>query len=320
MNFHYHLLINPAAGSGNARQTAELIIQLLDDGDYTYTPYYTKKAGDERTLVARLQELLTPWESEPADPPEVFHLLVVIGGDGTLHGVVNELFLLGRTLPVSYIPAGSGNDFARGIGLSRDPQTAFNQLTQAKVPQKLNVLVYEEAIKEEMGIVLNNVGIGLDALVVATTNASTSKKMLNKYHLGSASYAFYVLKALFTQKTFPILVEVNGQELAFERAFLCTTTNIPYFGGGIPIAPMADPKKEVVDLVVVEKPNLLAILHFLFQLIRKKHTKNKHYQHFSSSKLRIVSVVPQPGQADGEILGERSYDLYFSTAEQYIWY
>ena len=43
MNFHYHILINPAAGSGNAAKTAKKIIQLLDDGDYTYTPYYTEK-------------------------------------------------------------------------------------------------------------------------------------------------------------------------------------------------------------------------------------------------------------------------------------
>ena len=138
--------------------------------------------------------------------------------------------------------------------------------------------------------------------------------------MGSASYALYLVKAIFTQKTFPILVELNGQTLSFERTFLCTTTNIPYFAGGIAIAPMADPKKETIDLVVVEKPNLLAILRFLIQLVRKKHTENKHYKHFTSSKIRIVSVVPQHGQADGEDMGERSFDMNFSTATQYIWY
>ena len=83
---------------------------------------------------------------------------------------------------------------------------------------------------------------------------------------------------------------------------------------------MADPKKEAIDLVVVEKPNMLAILRFLLQLVRKKHTQNKHYRHFTSSKIRIVSVVPQYGQADGENMGERSFDMNFSTATQYIWY
>lgn len=322
MNFHYHILINPAAGSGNAAKTAEKIIHLLDDGDYTYTPYYTEKPGDEREIVNRLSDLLSPW-SEFCEKDHVdnsFHLLVVIGGDGTLHQVVNQFFALDLQLPVSYIPAGSGNDFARGIGLSRDPEKAFEQITSAVQPQPINVFHYDEKISEEQGIILNNVGIGLDALIVATTNASNSKKVLNKYRLGSASYALYLVKAIFTQKTFPILVELNGQTLNFERTFLCTTTNIPYFGGGIAIAPMADPKKEAIDLVVVEKPNMLAILRFLLQLVRKKHTQNKHYRHFTSSKIRIVSVVPQYGQADGENMGERSFDMNFSTATQYIWY
>ncbi|MGH1647050.1 YegS/Rv2252/BmrU family lipid kinase [Enterococcus gilvus] len=322
MNFHYHILINPAAGSGNAAKTAEKIIHLLDDGDYTYTPYYTEKPGDEREIVNRLSDLLSPW-SEFCEKDHVdnsFHLLVVIGGDGTLHQVVNQFFALDLQLPVSYIPAGSGNDFARGIGLSRDPVKAFEQITSAIQPQPINVFHYDEKISEEQGIILNNVGIGLDALIVATTNASNSKKVLNKYRLGSASYALYLVKAIFTQKTFPILVELNGQTLNFERTFLCTTTNIPYFGGGIAIAPMADPKKEAIDLVVVEKPNMLAILRFLLQLVRKKHTQNKHYRHFTSSKIRIVSVIPQYGQADGENMGERSFDMNFSTATQYIWY
>lgn len=322
MNFHYHLLINPAAGSGNGGKKAEKIIQLLDDGDYTYTPYYTESPGDEKKIIERIVELLSPW-SENCEKDHIdnsFHLLVVIGGDGTLHQVVNQFYALGVNLPVSYIPAGSGNDFARGIGLSREPEKAFKQITSALKPQPINVFHYEEKIREEEGIVLNNIGIGLDALIVATTNASTSKKVLNKYHLGSASYALYLVKAILTQKTFPILVELNGQSLSFDRTFLCTTTNIPYFGGGVAIAPMADPKKEIIDLVVVEKPNLLAILRFLIQLLRKKHTDNKHYQHFTSSRIRIVSVVPQHGQADGENMGKRSFDINFSTETQYIWY
>ncbi|MBM7712466.1 diacylglycerol/lipid kinase family protein [Enterococcus xiangfangensis] len=322
MKFHYHILINPAAGSGNAAKTAETIIQLLDNGDYIYTPYYTENPGDERVIVERIIDLLSPWSatSEQEHVDRSFHLLVVIGGDGTLHEVVNQFYALDRQLPVSYIPAGSGNDFARGIGLSRDPEKAFEQIISAEKPQPINTFRYEEKIREERGVVLNNVGIGLDALIVAATNASSSKKLLNKYRLGSASYALHLVKAIFTQKTFPILVELNGKTLNFERTFLCTTTNVPYFGGGIAIAPMADPKKDMIDLVVVEKPNLPAILRFLIQLLQKKHTQNKHYQHYTSSRIRIVSVIPQYGQADGESMGERSFDMNFSTATQYIWY
>ncbi|EOH87867.1 diacylglycerol/lipid kinase family protein [Enterococcus pallens] len=322
MNFHYHLLINPAAGSGTANKKASQLIDLFDQNDFTYTPYYTTYAGEEKEIVKRLIGFLTPWDEELLQQPddEPYHLLIVVGGDGTLHQVVNQFYLTGVNLPISYLPAGSGNDFARGIGLSLQVESAFRQITGADRPQKINVLLYEEKISEEYGLVLNNVGIGLDALIVATTNASASKKLLNKYKLGFASYGLYLIKALLTQKTFPILVEINGHKQEFNRTFLCTTTNIPYFGGGIPIAPMADPRKEMIDLVVIEKPNLFAIIRLLLQLLQKKHTNNRHYRHFSSSRIRIVSVDPQHGQADGENMGQRSYDLYFSTSSQYIWY
>ncbi len=55
----------------------------------------------------------------------LYPLLVVIGGDGTLHQVVSELQLEQQQIPVAYIPAGSGNDFARSIELPREPEKHF---------------------------------------------------------------------------------------------------------------------------------------------------------------------------------------------------
>lgn len=323
MRIHYHLLINPASGSGTSGKKAEKLIQLFDKKNLLYTPYYTQAPGDERKITARLAEaILKPWRESAAEEytDEPFPLLVVFGGDGTLHEALNQLYDMNLELPVSYIPTGSGNDFARSIGISRDPEKAFLQLLKVSRPQMLNVLTYQEGVKEEQGVAMNNFGIGLDARIVATTNASTSKEKLNKYHLGSLSYMLYLLHALFTQKTFSILVEANGKQYSYPRAFLCTTTNIPYFGGGIAIAPMADPKKPRIDLVVVEKPNMAAIIRFLLQLLRKKHVNNRHYQHLSSKKLRIIVNDFQYGQADGESLPEQPFDIRFSTKPQLFWY
>lgn len=320
MEFHYHLLINPNAGSGNAGKVGQQVIELLKKNQFTFSYYLTEAPGQEREIAQQLAEtVLMPWDETILVEP--YPLLVIIGGDGTLHEVINQFYQMDLNIPVSYIPGGSGNDFARALGIVRtDPENAFWQIASTKSPQKINTLVYQEAIAGESGVVLNNVGIGLDATIVAATNASQSKKALNKYHLGSLSYLSFLIKALFTQKNFPSLIEINGQTLSFDRTFLCTTTNIPYFGGGIAIAPMADPRKPSIDLVVIEKPNLLAIIHLLSQVLRKKHTNNKHFRHFTSSKLRIVIATPENGQADGETMGKRPYDIQFSTREQLIWY
>ncbi len=89
-------------------------------------------------------------------------------------------------------------------------------------------MAYEEKISEKKGIAVNNFGIGLDAAIVHATNHSSTKKRLNKYNLGSFSYLFSILRALFTQKGFPILVDAGGKQLNFSNAFLCTATKHPF--------------------------------------------------------------------------------------------
>ena len=125
---------------------------------------------------------------------------------------------------------------------------------------------------------------------------------------------------MFKQKGFPILVEMNGKQYTFNRAFLCTVTNHPYFGGGVSIMPTANPRKAVVDLVVVERINIFKILWLIFLLLRQKQGKSKHFHHFQSSKIRIVSTIPQTIHADGEILGKRSIDMVYTTQKRLFWF
>ncbi|MBO0469748.1 diacylglycerol kinase family lipid kinase [Enterococcus sp. DIV0242_7C1] len=319
MKKHFYLVINENAGSGTGKKAAQKIINQLQTVAIDHTVFYTEYAGHEEVIVQELVEhTLLPW-SDDLDI-EVFPLLVVLGGDGTLHSVMNALQAFDPNIPLGYIPCGSGNDFARGAGISRQTEKAFVQLLKAERPQELQVITYNESIQEEQGIAGNNVGIGLDAAIVNAANESASKHALNRFNLGSLSYIFSILKVLFTQKGFPVRVEVNGQDLEFDRAFLCTVTNHPYFGGGVAIAPVADPRKPVLDFVLVERVNLFKIFWLIILLIQKKHMKSKYFHHFQSSKLRIVSTVPEYIHADGEILGKRGTDFSFATEPRLFWF
>lgn len=323
MKFHYILLINQVSGNGNGQKVGTIIQNLLEEQKMSYESYYTEYAGHEANLTKELVATkLVGWntkiKADYADKP--YPLLVVIGGDGTLHQVLNQLYRMDKKIPVSYIPGGSGNDFARGIKLPRDPQKAFWAIQRAKEPKIVNTLTYEEKIQNETGLAINNIGIGLDAAIVAATNDSKTKKTLNKYNLGSFAYMASIVKVLFTQKGFPILLEVNGEQRSFKKAFLCTTTNHPYFGGGVAIAPMAKATASDLDLVVVERISMIKIFGLIIRLITNKLTTSKHYHHFTGHKLRIVSTVPEYGQADGEVMGIRPFDITFSTYPQLIWY
>lgn len=319
MNIHFYLVINGEAGSGNGHIAAKKIIKQLENRQLTYTAVYTEYPQHEKLLVQQLAETaLLPWSNETV--PLEFPLLVILGGDGTLHEALNTLHTFNTNIPIGYIPCGSGNDFAKGVGINKNAERAFLQILSAAAPQEIQLIRYQEEIQAETGIAENNIGIGLDAAIVETTNQSHSKKALNKFKLGSLAYIFSILKVLFTQKGFPIMVEINGKKLEFQKAFLCTVTNHPYFGGGIAIAPKADPRKPLLDLVIVERISLFKIFWLIFLLTRKKHMESKHFYHFQSSKIKIVSTIPQYVHADGEILGKRNLDMSYSLEKALFWF
>ena len=317
MQFHYQLLINPAAGGGNGQVIGDKIISLLQKNQLAFTSYWSEYPQHEASIVAELLPTLLTWSDDAS--VDVYPLLLVIGGDGTLHQVVNHIQSAQANIPIAYIPAGSGNDFARAVGLPKEIKKIFWKIVKQKEPRALNILTYEEKIKEQQGIALNNIGIGLDAAIVQTTNQSTTKQRFNKWRLNSLSYLVAIFSTLFTQKGFPILVESNGQTLNYPKAFLCTTTNHPYFGGGINIAPMADITKPTFDFVLVERIAFYKIIWLILLLFQKKHPRSKYFHHISTTNLRIVSTTPQPMHVDGESLDKEAYDLFISMHTQLFW-
>lgn len=321
LKFHYHLIINPASGGGKNKQLSEEIIELLQKNNYQYSTYITQHPNHERLFTKELLEkTLIPWKKEYTHSEIVFPLLVVMGGDGTLHQVVDECYKQKKEIPVAYIPAGSGNDFARGFGISREAKKAFWQMIKTQEPKAINILSYHEKISGDTGIVLNNIGIGIDGAVIHQTTQTETKKHLRHFNLSSMTYLFSVLSVLFKQKGFPILVEANGKEWNFKKAFLCTITNHPYFGGGVAIAPMANSSQPTFEFVLVERIHILKILYLIVMLLFKKQEKSKHFIHFPTNKLRLVSTVPQYGQVDGEVIERKPLDLTLTPIKQEIWF
>ncbi|MDR0921388.1 MAG: diacylglycerol kinase family lipid kinase [Lactobacillales bacterium] len=319
MKHHYHLIINSNAGSGNGAKIGKQLIDILENRKEEFTTYFTKYAGNEVEIIHEIAPTkLMEWHE--GLQVETFPLLVVLGGDGTLHQVLNALENYSTKIPVAYVPSGSGNDFARGVGISRTTKEAFLQILETDSPQEINMIDFDERVSNHHGLVINNLGIGIDASIVAATNDSATKKTLNKYKLGSLAYVLSVLKVIFTQKGFPVLIEVNGKEYSFKKAFLCTTTNHPYFGGGVPVAPGADPRKDSLDLVLIERLNIFILFYLLIQIFRKKHLNSRFVYHFESNKLRLISTTPQFAQTDGETIDKQPYDLYFTTNKRYIWF
>ena len=74
--------------------------------------------------------------------------MIIVGGDGTLHQVLDTFYQMEVEFPVAYIPAGSGNDFARGAGLPKIPK-GLQLILAAQSPEKVHIMAYEEKISEK---------------------------------------------------------------------------------------------------------------------------------------------------------------------------
>lgn len=305
---HYEIILNQFAGSGRAQVVWPKLQQQLDHAKATYQVHETQYAGHANQLA---QDIL--------DHQSTQMILLIIGGDGTLHEALNGAAQRPDAKPVlAYIPCGSGNDFARGAGIDLEPTVALQHLLTQPQQHTLDIGFCENLENHNWCVFSNNIGIGFDAHVVHRTNLSASKRYLNKYHLGSFAYLASLIGAFFKQTAFPIQIQTPQTQTQFKRAFLVTTTNHPYFGGGVPIMPQATLDDGRLDLVVVERIPTLAFigLFALMMLPGHLHTSFKAVHHFQAETLTITSATPQFGQADGEDLGKRAFHFKFGVRHQ----
>ncbi|MEG0289441.1 MAG: diacylglycerol kinase family lipid kinase [Carnobacterium sp.] len=312
---HFHIIVNELAGSGNGKLICTTLVKLLTEKKLTFQLHKTQYAGHAIQLTTELAKKIVT-ASEINAP-----LLMIVGGDGTLHEAVQGLGEEYKDMPLAYIPAGSGNDFAKGLGISKKTHEALSQILQATSPKKIDVLRYQEKILQQEGYAINNIGIGFDAATVKYTNQSSTKVRLNKYKLGSFAYLASVATVLFKQKGFPIEVIADGKQQFFPKAFLVTVNNHPYFGGGIGISPKASPYDQQVDLIILQKSSVFKIIWlFLLMLNGGRHLQHKDVHSFQARHIQIRSTQLEDTQADGEFLGHRSVHFYFSATTRYFWF
>lgn len=306
----YEVIINPEAGSGKGRHVWQSIAQELEERQLSYHAHVSKAAGQPRILAAKIAQQQL---SEPT-------CVVVIGGDGTLHEVIDSLMHIPQKtkLPVGYIPAGTGNDFARGYGISPQPLAALQQILTNQRIRFINVGQFTSK-QGHSGIFLNNFGIGFDAAIVHQTNASKMKKFLNHHHLGTLSYVSKAIGVLINQPSFDVEVTMNNHHYHFPNGFLVISSNHPFIGGGIKVAPDQRIDRNQLELVVLEKRDPITLLHsiILFALGRIAQAKNAHF--FRGETIDYQIHPAQHGQIDGEELGKHAFQLHLTCSQYPMW-
>lgn len=272
----YLFIVNPVAGKGNESRVTSLIKEVMDKYNYTYDIKITEKVGDAKLFA------------EEAKTKE-FSTIVSVGGDGTIHEVVNGM--VGGSQKLGVIPAGTGNDLARSLNIPLNLREA------------IEVLVKQNSIPIDLGKLngkyfINFCSVGLDALIAQEANK------IKKYFSSTYAYIIGVVKALIKFNSLKVDLTIDNK-IYSEEIMLIAVCNGSYYGGGMKIAPDAKMFDGEFDICVVEKMSKLKLL-FLFPTIFKgKHTKYKEVKIYRGKDVQITSSQDTNVNADGEIVNNR---------------
>ena len=252
--------------------------------------------------AVRLCRTASPAELDTALDSAAGATVVVAGGDGSLHAILERLHGRGEaaTRAVGLVPLGTGNDFARGYGLPLDPAGAAARLV-AGVPRPVDLIEYDGG-----GVVVNAAHAGVGA--VATARAEGLKN-----RLGRLAYPLGALLAGARAEGWSLAVEVDGRtvELPGTTTLLVGVGNGPYIGGGTALFPGARPEDGRLDLVVCTATGTSARAAFGLALERGTHLDRDDVVSTTGTVVRI-SGEPVGHNIDGELqpaVTDRTYRL-----------
>ena len=221
MRYRYLFIANPGAGPRDV--DLEPVIGQVLGSSGAWDLRYTQHPGEAVDFARAARE-------------EGYDRVVAAGGDGTVNEVAQGL--LDCPLPLGVLPLGSGNAFARSMGVPRT------------LPQALTWLLSSSSRPIDVGTIddhvfLSTAGLGIDAEVCRRFNSHGHRR-------GLWPYIHHSLKAVTACRPLPVDVAVNGQDARTRLAYLVAIANTPQYGYGATIAPDARPDDGQLDVCIVE--------------------------------------------------------------------
>jgi diacylglycerol kinase (ATP) len=266
-------IVNPISGKGRARALWPMLEKRLTDLGVDHSMVWTEYQGHAITVAEQAAGL-------------GYSRVLSVGGDGTLREVVQGALSSG--VEIGVIPAGSGNDFSRTIGVPRDPIASLH------VALGSNVSTFD--IGELNGAVYVNVaGCGIDAEVAAL--AASKLRFLG----GKLSYLAATIAQVTVYRPRRFDITIDGERIS-RLAYLIAAANGRFYGGGMMIAPTADPSDGLFDICIIRsmpRPRLIANLSKVYG---GGHIDDPFAEMHRGRVVTVETDVPVHCQADGEVV------------------
>lgn len=295
-NVKWFVIVNPISGSGKGLDDFPLISKLLRDNGIRCEAVFTehKCHATELTVSAVTSG---------------YRHIIVVGGDGTLHEVVNGLFIQQVVTPsevtIAVIAVGTGNDWIRMYGLPTRYSAVIRAIKEGYTfLQDVAAVEYEESRYRQTRYMANVAGVGFDAAVI-----KRGQVMRSRGRSGASLYIRALVNTFFRYKPTGTKIWVDDRLLYNNLLFSAAIGVGKYNGGGIQQLPAAVADDGLLDVTLI-KP-----LHWWHILFRLRYFFNGaiysigHVQHLQGSKIRIESSPEIMLEIDGELLGASPVEI-----------
>lgn len=276
------LIFNPMADMGRAWKTANDLRPIAQEfkGELTWSG---------TVYPSHAIELAKQAAEEGCD------LVIAMGGDGTVHEVVNGLMQVpeNKRPMMGIVPNGSGNDFAYSIGVTQKSAHALAHALKAGNIQAVDIglLTDEHGRREYFD---NTLGVGFDAVVTIRSHKLPIVK-------GFLMYLTAVIQTiLLNHNPAKVIIETESEKIQ-ESVLMATLCNGPREGGGFMLSPNSKNDDGKMEYVIVKKVSRAMMFRLVPEFMKGTHMRFKQVRMGEFKKLTLVSDLPLYIHADGEI-------------------
>ncbi len=269
-------IINPDSSRGKVKKKIEQIKKYIKELNIDSSIDFTQKSKHAKELAKRAVT-------------ENFEIVVAVGGDGTVHEVINGIY--GTNSSLGIIPIGAGNDLSTCLGIP-----------QKDIKKAIEIINIRKTKKIDLGKINGEyfagvAGTGFDTMVV---DFAFKHRNLLKL-LGSLFYIYGVYNVLirFKHIFFKLITKDNTIE---KKAMTIAVGNSWMYGGGMKVVPDAKLDDGLFDVCIVEEISKLEFLKVFPRVFSGTHITHPAVKIFRTDFLRIESNKKISVQADGEII------------------
>ena len=279
------LVMNPCSGKKKANRVLADIIGIFNRGGYDVTVYMTAARGDATRVVA--------------ERAKEFDLIVCAGGDGTFNEMVSGLLSAGHKTPVGYLPAGSTNDFANSLHLSKDLLKAAQDIVDGE-PQNLDIGRF------------NGRYFSYIASFGAFTRASYATSQSVKNVLGHLAYILSGIKEIPSIRSRRLRFTLEDGTVLEDDYIFGAISNSTSVAGVLTLSEeLVDMNDGVFELLLVRKPHGLLELN---DCVLALTTQDYHTPMLTFTSTHFVEIEA-PEDMDWTLDGEQETGRSHCTAE-----